>query len=155
MSNPPNCVEMSGQSPNRTAHLPKLTKLSEIHGVAISMTCIASKSPLPQTKTGQGKFQLTVMVHPGDTAHERHIVVSGRAGWALNELVKAGPAGCSAADFTAGLRLAHFVYLLRHEYELVIETEHEAHGGQFPGSHAVYRLKSPVRILDDSRQAAA
>lgn len=29
MRQPPNCVEMSGQSPNGTAHLPILTKLSE------------------------------------------------------------------------------------------------------------------------------
>lgn len=119
------------------------------------MKSIASESPSRQTKSGRGKFQLTVLVHPDDPLHERQFVVQGRPGWALNELVKASERGCSAADFPAGIRLAHFVYKLRHEHELLIETEHEAHGGPFPGSHAVYRLRTPVRILVDARRAAA
>lgn len=119
------------------------------------MDSIARDAAARQINSGKGKFQLTVLVHPGDPAHERRAVVPGRVGWALNELVKAGQRGCSASDFSAGLRLAHFVYLLRHEHQLLIETEHEAHGGQFPGSHAVYRLRTPVHILDDARQAAA
>ncbi|QOF71875.1 hypothetical protein IG197_01920 [Aminobacter sp. SR38] len=156
MRRPPNCEEMSGQSPNTTAHLPSIPEdLFSPNSKRTVMDSIAREAAARQLNSGKGKFQLTALVHPGDAVHERRIVVPGRAGWALNELVKAGESGCSAADFPAGLRLAHFVYLLRHEYELVIETEHEAHGGQFPGSHAVYRLKSPVRILDDARQAAA
>lgn len=156
MSRPPNREEMSGQSPNSTAHLPSIPEdLFSPNSNRTAMEPIARDASTRQIKSGKGKFQLTVLVHPGDAAHERTIAVPGRAGWALNELVKAGQRGCSAADFPAGLRLAHFVYLLRHEHELVIETEHEAHGGQFPGSHAVYRLRTPVRIVDDARRAAA
>lgn len=119
------------------------------------MNSIARDSAARQINSGKGKFQLTVLVHPGDAAHERRIIVAGRAGWALKELAKAGQRGCSAADFPAGLRLAHFVYLLRHEHQLVVETEHEAHGGPFPGSHARYRLHTPVSIEEGAGRAAA
>lgn len=151
-----NSQEMSGQSPNTTAHLLSIPEnLYSPNSKRTAMASIARDCTARQINSGTGKFQITVLVHPGDAEHERRIVVPGRAGWALNELAKAGERGCRSIDFPPGLRWAHFVYLLRHEYELLIETEHEAHGGQFPGSHAVYRLKSPVRILDDARQAAA
>ncbi|CAN7369124.1 winged helix domain-containing protein [Aminobacter ciceronei] len=119
------------------------------------MDSIAREPAARQLNSGKGKFQLTVLVYPGDAVHERRIVVPGRAGWALNELHKAGQRGCSAADFPAGLRLAHFVYLLRHEHRLVIETEHETHGGPFPGSHARYRLHTPISIEYGAGRAAA
>ncbi|WP_376775244.1 winged helix domain-containing protein [Aminobacter aminovorans] len=115
------------------------------------MNPISRESHARQINSGRGQFQITAAIFPGDPDHERRVVVPGRPGWALNELVKAGERGFSAVDFPAGIRLAHFVYVLRREYELQIETKHEAHGGPFPGSHARYRLVTPAVILGEAQ----
>ncbi|MFN0191847.1 MAG: hypothetical protein ACKVP5_07695 [Aestuariivirga sp.] len=83
--------------------------------------------------------------------------VNGRDAWALLELVQAGERGCTPIDHP-GPRWSGYVFNLRREYGLSIETVHEPHQGQFPGSHARYVLRSPVEILarsDDAERAAA
>lgn len=77
---------------------------------------------------------------------------TGREAWALQQLVAAGPDGCTPIS-TPGPRWSAYVHALRHEHGLVIETAHERHEGQFPGSHARYILRSDVRLLE-SQEAA-
>ena len=62
------------------------------------------------------------------------------------ELVKAGQRGCSPID-NPGPRWSAYVFNLRTEFGVAIETIHENHGGQFAGTHARYVLHSTVEIL--------
>lgn len=71
---------------------------------------------------------------------------SGRDGWALLELIAAGPNGCTPIDNPAP-RWSAYVHALRHERGLDIETVNEGHGGQFAGTHARYVLHSRIEIL--------
>lgn len=70
------------------------------------------------------------------------ITVGGRARWALESLMKAGPHGCTPISDPAP-RWSHYVWLLRGE-GVEIETVTEQHGGAFPGSHGRYVLRSQV-----------
>lgn len=81
------------------------------------------------------------------------ISVIGREAWCLRKLIDAGEKGVSSLD-NIGPRLAHYVYKLR-SYGFAIETVHEKHGGDFPGSHARYRNHSKLHILSDMVRAAA
>ena len=63
--------------------------------------------------------------------------VLGRDAWALLELIKAGPKGCTPLD-NPGPRWSAYVHALRFERGLQIETAHEAHRGPFHGKHARY-----------------
>ena len=82
---------------------------------------------------------------------ERIIVLKGRDAWALQELVKAGPRGCTPIDHP-GPRWSGYVHNLRREYGLTIETVNERHGPPFAGTHARYVLKSAVRVMAASGQ---
>ena len=75
--------------------------------------------------------------------------VQGRDAWALLELVSAGPRGCTPID-NPGPRWSGYVFNLKRTHGLNIETRHEAHRGDFPGTHARYVLLSPVEILQRS-----
>ena len=75
--------------------------------------------------------------------------VKGRVAWALLELLKAGPKGCTPIE-NPGPRWSAYVFDLRREHGLDIETRHEAHEGAFPGSHARYVLRSAVEIFSQS-----
>jgi hypothetical protein len=77
--------------------------------------------------------------------------VLGREAWALLELLKTGSQGCTPIDHP-GPRWSAYVYALRHECGLDIETLHETHKGPFPGNHARYVLRSAVEILSRSDQ---
>lgn len=74
-------------------------------------------------------------------------IVKGRVAWALGELIKAGPKGCTPIDNPAP-RWSGYVHRLRRDCALAIETVDENHGGPFAGRHARYVLRSPVVILD-------
>ncbi|MBX4898596.1 winged helix domain-containing protein [Rhizobium bangladeshense] len=74
------------------------------------------------------------------------IKVVGRDAWALQNLVRAGPRGCTPIDHP-GPRWSHYVFKLR-RFGFTIQTLDESHGGPFPGSHARYLLRSEVEILD-------
>jgi hypothetical protein len=75
--------------------------------------------------------------------------VKGRDAWAILELIKAGPNGCTPIN-NPGPRWSAYVHNLRHQFGLDIETVHENHGGQFPGNHAKYVLHSDVEIITRS-----
>jgi len=70
------------------------------------------------------------------------IAVNGRTEWALDRLCKAGAKGCTPID-EPGPRWAAYVFNLR-TLGVEIETLHEAHEGDFPGTHARYLLRSTV-----------
>lgn len=95
-------------------------------------------SRFAQDRTNDNRL-ITIRIEPDG----RILRIGGRAGWFLRKLIGFGKRGCTPADFPAGLRLAHYAYLLRRE-GLIIETEHEAHGGDYPGHHARYRLRTEV-----------
>ena len=77
-------------------------------------------------------------------------VVTGRVLWALEALID-GP--CTPISRPAP-RWSDYVFRLRNE-GVVIETEFEPHGGQYPGTHAKYHLKSEITFLDESDEVAA
>lgn len=70
----------------------------------------------------------------------------GRDGWALGELLKAGPDGVTPID-NPGPRWSGYVLKLR-KLGLNIETVNEMHGGAFAGRHARYVLHSAVEVLE-------
>ena len=74
------------------------------------------------------------------------VIARGREAWALRMLVAAGDRGCTPIDHP-GPRWSGYVHDLR-KFGIVIETVHERHGGEFPGDHARYVLRSHVIILD-------
>lgn len=79
------------------------------------------------------------------------IKVVGREAWALQNLAHAGVAGCTPIDHP-GPRWSSYVLDLR-GMGFVIETIHEAHGGQFAGTHARYVLRSEIEILTEAEAA--
>ncbi len=81
----------------------------------------------------------------------RTIEPRGRDAWALAELIRAGNRGCTPVD-QPGPRWSAYIFNLRREYGLAIETIHEPHGGSFPGTHARYILRSRVRTLEHEGQ---
>lgn len=79
------------------------------------------------------------------------IVVSGRDRWALDELRKAGAKGCTPIDNPAP-RWAAYVHNLR-ALGVVIDTLHEPHAGDFPGTHGRYLLR--VTVTPEAQGGAA
>ena len=59
--------------------------------------------------------------------------------WALEELRRAGAQGCTPIDSPAP-RWSAYVFNLR-TLGVDIETIHEAHGGEFSGTHGRYVLR--------------
>ena len=78
---------------------------------------------------------------PDKDGHE--IEVSGRERWALECLIAAGANGCTPITKPAP-RWSAYVHDLRHSHRVPIETVHEAHQGDFPGTHARYVLRCDV-----------
>ena len=76
-------------------------------------------------------------------------IVKGRDAWALAELLSAGANGCTPID-NPGPRWSGYVFNLKRIHGLNIETRHEPHRGQFPGTHARYVLLSAVEIINRS-----
>jgi len=70
------------------------------------------------------------------------IVVSGRDRWALEQLRLAGVQGCTPIENPAP-RWSAYVFKLR-EMGVAIETLHEPHDGEFPGTHGRYVLRCGV-----------
>ncbi|MCD1266861.1 hypothetical protein B5M44_25545 [Shinella sumterensis] len=81
-----------------------------------------------------------------DLAGSLPITLKGREKWALENLMRAGMAGCTPMN-PPGPRWSHYVFKLR-GYGFAIETVRESHGGDFPGSHARYVLHSDVCVVD-------
>jgi len=89
---------------------------------------------------------LQARIQDGETW--RPITVSGRQVCrTLRALIEAGAEGITALELSSwAVRLAHYVFLLRH-HGLNIVTEHEPHDGGF---HGRYRLVSRVTLEAES-----
>lgn len=82
----------------------------------------------------------------------REIQLMGRDRWALEMLIQAGSRGLTAIEMN-GPRLHAYIFDLRHEHGLQIVREDEPHGGDFPGHHGRYFLKS--KVAQKAAQAVA
>ena len=91
---------------------------------------------------------VTVAVSEG--VGERSFEVRGRPAQTLLALVRASQGGITALEMASwALRLAHYVFVLRTEFGLDIETRRERHETSAGvGWHARYVLHSSVRIID-------
>lgn len=76
----------------------------------------------------------------GETDHILHL--KGRTRWALEELIAAGPKGCTPINNPAP-RWSAYIHKLRAE-GVRVETITEAHHGPFAGHHARYVLRDSV-----------
>ena len=86
----------------------------------------------------------------------REIEVTGRIGQTLKALVAAGPKGVTALDLANwAVRLSHYIWVLRRRHGLDIATFEESHGGDYPGRHGKYVLKSTVQLIDVGTDAEA
>ena len=86
-------------------------------------------------------------VRVDDGLFARELSIPGRFAWTLSELHKAGTRGCTPIERPAP-RWSHYVWRLRHDWGVAIETITESHSGPYAGSHARYVLRSPVEILE-------
>lgn len=86
----------------------------------------------------------------------RAFTAHGRDAWALLQLIDAGPKGCTPID-NPGPRWSGYVFNLKRDHGLAIVTHHEAHRGNFPGTHGRYVLMSELEIISrsDSREQQA
>jgi hypothetical protein len=76
----------------------------------------------------------------------RIIVKTARKIWALDELMQAGETGCTPIDNPAP-RWSGYIYKLKRNHGLSIETINEPHGGPFKGMHGRYILRSIVKAV--------
>lgn len=140
----------SGNSGRQTQKSPLLVATTRLPAYS---PFINDKDP-PMTKAVKPYYSLRVQ--PFDDNNEPSglpITVTGRECWTLRKLIDAGAKGVSSLD-NIGPRVSHYVFKLR-GYGLAIETIHEKHGGDFPGTHARYRLHAKVTILEVSDRRAA
>lgn len=85
--------------------------------------------------------EITALI--GDEPKQRSF--KGREAWALNELARAAGRGVTPIT-NPGPRWSHYVFKLKRS-GIGIKTIRENHGGPFAGSHARYRLETPVQIV--------
>ena len=113
------------------------------HANAASTRKIAQSQGLRHSDERVGPARATLYVVTTCSGDPFTIEVSGRAAWALDRLLDAGPRGCTPATDPAP-RWSGYVHSLR-ELGVGIETIREAHGEPFPGHHGRYVLRSTVR----------
>lgn len=87
-------------------------------------------------------MKIKAIIETGDTPMT--LTLKGRLAWTLCELLKAGERGITSLHNPAP-RISHYVMTLRRK-GLVIDTVWSEHGGQFPGRHGAYFLRSRVTI---------
>lgn len=86
-----------------------------------------------------------------DNGEKAELQLVGRYSQALSALIGAGARGVTAAEISSwALRMSHYVWHLRRECGLEIETRMEPNGPPYYGRHARYYLKTPVRLLDEA-----
>ncbi|WP_271896284.1 winged helix domain-containing protein [Candidatus Phyllobacterium onerii] len=95
-------------------------------------------------KPKRGGYSIRVVIDPDG----QPITLKGRYAWMMRNLIEVGDKGLTSIERPAP-RIAHYVFWCR-RLGFAIETIDEKHDGQFPGSHARYRLRSLVRILEDA-----
>ena len=82
-------------------------------------------------------------------SERREIEVTGRFAQTLKALVDTGEKGVTALDLAHwAVRHSHYIWVLRRKHGLNIATFEESHGGDYPGRHGRYVLKSTVEIID-------
>ena len=91
------------------------------------------------------KDKLTISLQDGSRR-----TFTGRDAWTMRHLMRAGKSGLTTIDHPAP-RWSHYVFRLR-KAGIVISTEHEAHRGDYPGTHGRYRLESHVSVVGDPSQ---
>jgi hypothetical protein len=116
-----------GQEPGRV----------DCHALAVDTKIIAQRKP----SRHKGGTLYSVKTTDGGTFA---ILVSGRVRWALDQLRKAGKAGCTPI-YNPAPRWSAYVFDLR-GMGVEIETITEPHEGDFPGNHARYVLRSGVPL---------
>ena len=87
---------------------------------------------------------------------ERPFFTTGQIARTLKALVDAGAHGITSLDIAAtwALRTSHYVFVLRRDHGLEIETMRESHTGPAgKGWHGRYRLLTSVRLLDEPAEA--
>lgn len=101
---------------------------------------------------GLTSFELTTP--DGET---RRFSTCGRFAMTLRALIAAGPAGVTSLSLAQSwaIRTSHYIYRLRRDHGLLIETQMEEHGGPYSGNHARYILRDRVRVLGEDHSAAA
>lgn len=82
------------------------------------------------------------------------VKLDGRAAWMMRVLIQVGPKGVTTLELPTGVRVSHYILLLR-KAGFIISSAREAHGGPFPSSHSRYRLETVVTIVDDDAVEAA
>jgi hypothetical protein len=98
-------------------------------------------------ETASGRVRKDYDVMEGDGNTRRIIVTTKREIWALNELIDAGAVGCTPITRPAP-RWSAYIYKLKRNHGLSIETVTEAHGGEFKGHHGRYILRSTVVAVE-------
>lgn len=104
-------------------------------------------------RRGAGFATFVVQEADGST---RLVGCCGRFSQTLKALIAAGPAGITSMTVaqTWGLRLGHYVWVLRHRYGLMIETKYEEHTGPYEGRHGRYFLLDRVSVRGEDHPAA-
>ena len=101
----------------------------------------------PSSRVGRrGGARKEYDVTEGDTVR-RIVLTTAREIWALDELVRAGETGFTPID-NPGPRWSGYVYKLKRNHGLSIQTITEPHGGPFKGTHGRYVLRSTVRAVE-------
>ncbi len=95
------------------------------------------------------------VIDGSDLFNRRQIEPVGRDAQTLQALIDAGPVGITSQDVGGwAVRLSHYVFKLRSVYGLNIETIEENHGGNWPGKHGRYILRSDVVLMMPKMEAA-
>lgn len=94
---------------------------------------------------GKARANKRHVVHLDVVVNGQSLLLEGRIAWMMDELIRRGDRGMTAAE-APGARLAHYVHILR-RYGVVIQTNVEKHAGAFSGTHARYVLHSPVKVV--------
>jgi hypothetical protein len=89
-----------------------------------------------------------LIVQPVDS-NKAPIRLVGRPAWLFDLLQCAGEQGVTTLQLPAGVRVSHYILILRRA-GLVIESVREPHEGEFSGSHVRYVDRSGARIIDRS-----
>jgi hypothetical protein len=95
------------------------------------------------------KLTVTVRIEPDGDA----VTLSGRDAWTMQQLLAAGERGCTPIDNPAP-RWSGYVFNLR-QMGFDIETVHEPHKGQFPGTHARYILRNHMTLCEQECEVPA
>lgn len=102
----------------------------------------------PHRKQSQRKRVTARVIEPDGV---RLVEPSGRDAQTLEALISAGRQGITALDLSSwAVRLSHYIFKLRRTYGLAIDMIEESHGGEFPGKHGRYFLRSQVELLREA-----